>query len=139
MREVIPQHLWIGNAQDARDMKGISAREIGVIIDLALEEPPIQVLRDLVYCRFPLIDGEGNAPTLLRSAIDSVVNFVGDGMPTLVACGAGSSRSPAIVAAAFALAEGGAPEEALARVIGAGAHDVSPTLWADVKDACILC
>ncbi len=41
MREVIPHVLWIGNALDARNVKGVLAAGIGVIIDLAMEEPPI--------------------------------------------------------------------------------------------------
>ncbi len=54
MREVIPGVFWIGNAHDARDVKRVLARGIAVVIDLAIEEPPIQFPRDIVYCRFPL-------------------------------------------------------------------------------------
>ena len=43
MREVIPSKLWIGNALDARDIRGVLGCGIAVIIDLAIEEPPIQV------------------------------------------------------------------------------------------------
>lgn len=46
MRTVIPNVLWIGNAHDARDVKDVLAREIGVVIDLAIEKPPIQLPRD---------------------------------------------------------------------------------------------
>ena len=48
MRDVIPSVLWIGNAHDARDVKVVLARGIGVVIDLAIEEPPIQFPRDTV-------------------------------------------------------------------------------------------
>ena len=51
-----PLDLWIGNAHDARDVRGVLAFGIGVVIDLAIEEPPIHFPRDIVYCRFPLLD-----------------------------------------------------------------------------------
>jgi hypothetical protein len=60
MREVIPDRLWIGNALDSRDVTGVLGLGITTVIDLAIEEPPIQFPRDVVYCRLPLIDGSGN-------------------------------------------------------------------------------
>ena len=97
MREVIPSKLWIGNALDARDIRGVLGCGIAVIVDLAFEEPPIQSPRGIVYCRFPLLDGAGNESAILRAAVETVAHFMATGMPTLVACGAGMSRSPAIV------------------------------------------
>lgn len=94
MREIIPSILWIGNAQDARDIKRVLAAEFRVVIDLAIDEPAIQFPRDIVYCRFPLLDGEGNSPAILQSAIETTTNFVRDGQRTLVACSGGMSRSP---------------------------------------------
>ena len=105
MREVIPSVLWIGNAHDARDVMGVLACGIGVVIDLAIEEPPIHFPRDIVYCRFPLLDGEGNSPALLQSAIDTTANFVNAKQPTLVACSGGMSRSPIIVSSVLAKIE----------------------------------
>ena len=71
MREIIPTRLWIGNAMDARNVTGVLGLGVSAIVDLAIEEPPIQFPRDVVYCRFPLIDGVGNQPTVLRVAIDT--------------------------------------------------------------------
>ena len=102
MRAVIPKLLWIGNALDARDIKTVLGVGVTAIIDLAIEEPSIQFPRDIVYCRFPLIDGEGNSPPVLRAAIQMTAHFVRSEISTLVACSAGMSRSPAIVAAALA-------------------------------------
>jgi hypothetical protein len=45
--------------------------------------------RELVYCRFPLVDGAGNPPWLLRAAVETVAGFVRAGVPTLVFCGPG--------------------------------------------------
>ena len=97
--------LWIGNALDVRDIRGVLGCGIAAIVDLAIEEPPIQFPRDIVYCRFPLIDGAENKPAVLRAAIETVACFMAFGTPTLVACGEGMSRSPAIVAAAMATTE----------------------------------
>lgn len=67
MREVIVNRLWIGNALDARDVSGVLRLGIEAVVDLAIEEPPIQYPRDLVYCRFPLVDGAENSPSVLRA------------------------------------------------------------------------
>ena len=133
MREVIPNVLWIGNAHDARDVKGVLARGIGVVIDLAIEEPPIQFPRDIVYCRFPLLDGEGNSPALLQSAVYTTANFVNAKQPTLVACSGGMSRSPIIVSAVLAKIESLELSAAVERVTATGPCDFSPGLWNDVQ------
>lgn len=134
MREIIPGVLWIGNAHDARDVRGVLACGIGVVIDLAIEEPPIQFPRDIVYCRFPLLDGEGNSPALLQSAIDTTANFVNAKQPTLVACSGGMSRSPIIVSAVLASIESHELNAAVERVTATGPCDFSPALWNDVQE-----
>lgn len=133
MRQIIPSVLWIGNAHDARDVKDVLARGIGVVIDLAIEEPPIPFPRDIVYCRFPLLDGEGNSPALLQSAIDTTANFVNAKQPTLVACSGGMSRSPIIVSAVLASIESHELNAAVERVTATGPCDFSPGLWNDVQ------
>jgi len=133
MREIIPNVLWIGNAHDARDVKGVLACGIGVVIDLAIEEPPIQFPRDIVYCRFPMLDGEGNSPALLQSALDTIANFVNAKQPTLVACSGGMSRSPSIVSVVLAKIESLELVAAVERVTVTGPCDFSPGLWNDVR------
>jgi hypothetical protein len=54
---------------------------------------------------------------------------------TLVFCGAGMSRTPAIAAAAVASVEGCSATEALTQVTRTGAVDVSPALWVAVQAA----
>ncbi|HUR54733.1 MAG TPA: hypothetical protein VMZ71_11420 [Gemmataceae bacterium] len=105
MRRVGEYPLWIGTARDARDIKGVLDAEIEVVVDLAMEEPPIAPTRELVYLRFPLLDGEGNPCWLLRTAVTAVAGLIMARVPTLVACSAGMSRSPSVVAAAIAMAE----------------------------------
>jgi hypothetical protein len=132
MREVIPARLWIGNAVDARDVRRVLGCGIVAIVDLAIEEPPTQFPRDTVYCRFPLIDGAGNSSVVLRAAVGTVAHFIASGLPTLVACGAGMSRSPAIVAAAIAENEQRPLREVLAELTAGQPHDVSPGLLHDI-------
>ena len=57
-------------------------------------------------------------------------------VPTLVYCGAGMSRSPAVVAAALSIVQGGSPEDRLREVVAGHPHDVSPQLWEAVCKVC---
>ncbi|MDP1562534.1 MAG: protein phosphatase [Pirellulaceae bacterium] len=111
--------------------------EIRAVVDLAINEAPAVLPRDFVYCRFPLNDGGGNEPAMLRLIIETVVALVRNQTRTLVACSAGMSRAPAISAAAMALMTRRPPEECLARVIAHAPNDVSPLFWSDVKLACL--
>jgi protein-tyrosine phosphatase len=133
MRPITSFPLWIGNVGDVRDPRALITTGIRAAIDLALNEPPAVLPRELVYCRFPLIDGIGNPPWLIHSAVNCVANFLRIGIPTLVYCGAGMSRSPCIAAAAIARVRGCSTDEALLELAKSGAVDVSPALWAEVK------
>jgi hypothetical protein len=133
MHSAIPHRLWIGNATDARDVPAVIGRGIIVIVDLAMEEAPISLPRDIVYCRIPLVDGAGNRPEIIRAAVDLTASFIASRVPTLVACGAGMSRSPIIVAAALARVAGTSLELALEEITAGVAHDVSTSLWAEIK------
>ena len=106
------------------------------IVDLALNEPVPQLPRDILYCRFPLVDGAGNDPWMLVSAIDMVANLLKLQLPTLVFCSAGLSRAPAITAAALSSFSATAPEECLKRISSLVTHDVNPGFWNDVMSVC---
>jgi protein-tyrosine phosphatase len=138
MRQVIPYKLWLGHAGDARNLRGLLAAGIAALVDLAGEEPPAPLVRDLVYCRFPLVDGAGNAPWLLRAAIDTTAGLLRERVPALVACGAGMSRSPAVVAAALARVEGRSLVECLADLSRLGPCDVAAGLWQEVLEVLLL-
>ena len=135
MRRIDGFPLWIGTARDARDIKGVLDAGIEAIVDLALEEPPIRPTRELVYLRFPLLDGEGNPPWLLRMGMDAVEALVGSGVPTIVACGAGMSRSPAIAAMVMSQVMGIEPSTALTTLQAGGPCDISPGLWKELGPA----
>jgi protein-tyrosine phosphatase len=130
MREVQP-HLYLGNALDARDLRRLYDLQIAAVIDLALEELPAQLGREIIYCRFPLIDGGGNPTWLLRAAVETTLGLLNQAVPTLVACSGGMSRSPAILAAALSIAQGRDPAECLVELVQGHPREVSPPLWAD--------
>ncbi|QDU62763.1 hypothetical protein Pan216_36330 [Planctomycetes bacterium Pan216] len=133
MKEVLSGLLWIANTEDAQDIRVVLSEGIAVVIDLACEELPIAYPRDMVYCRFPIVDGTGNPAYLLKAAIDSAASFVDANVPTLVACSGGMSRSPAIAAAAMARLPGMTFDAALETVTRTGPIDVSTALWLDVS------
>ena len=135
MYDVIPTRLWIGNALDARNTSGFHEYGIVSVVDLAYEESPATIGRDMMYCRFPLVDGDRNSEHFVYAAVSTTATLIRMELPTLVACHAGMSRSPAVVAAALAIASDESPEHCLKEVTDDHPHDVSPKLWADVKHA----
>jgi hypothetical protein len=135
MRRVPGYSLWLGHAGDVRDVPGLLAAGIVAVIDLAIQEAPAPLTRELVYCRFPLVDGPGNPPWVLRAAVETVAGLIRDDVPTLVGCGAGLSRSPCIAGAAIARVRGCPADEGLAIALGSAPADVSPALWAEIREA----
>ena len=136
MREILPGRLWLGNAGDTNDCSSIFEAGIVAIIDLALERIPPALARSLIYCRFPIIDGGQSGQEVLQAAIETVVSLLRKEMPTLVVCGAGMSRSPAVVAAALSIINSGNPDNWLRQVVSGHPHDISPQLWMDVRNVC---
>lgn len=134
MREVAPG-LWIGNALEARDVSAVLSVGVEAIVDLAAKEPPITATRDIVCCRIPVADGQGNPIPRIQLAIETVRRLVVSRIPTLVACSAGMSRSPLIAAAALARKNDASIEDMLSQVTTTGPCDVSPALFADVITA----
>ena len=60
MHEIHPDLLWLGHALDVREPRPLFDAGITAVVDVAFEEPPAQLPRQLIYCRFPLSDGGGN-------------------------------------------------------------------------------
>jgi protein-tyrosine phosphatase len=129
MRQIESLPLFLGNARDLRDVQSLFDAEIAAVVDLAAAEPTVGLPRELIYCRFPLVDGGTNSTALLRTAIVTVGELLRSQVNALVCCGAGLSRAPSIAAAALAVTDGIAPRAALARVAASGPHDVHPLLW----------
>ncbi len=133
MRECIPGLVWIGNARDARDVISVLKLEIVAVVDLAIEETPCRYPREIIYCRFPLLDGEGNSPALLRTAILTIAMLIEMQLPLLVACSGGMSRSPAVVSMALARTTNGSSNDWLKRLASSGPCDVATALWHDLQ------
>ena len=127
--------LWIGHAGDGRDIREIHSHKIRAVVQLAMEEPPIGVTRDMIFLRYPIVDGVGNSPDLLTLAIHSVVALLAKKVPSLVCCAAGMSRSPTIVAAALAVISERDFDETLKSLLEYLPADVSASLLHDVRAA----
>lgn len=133
LRSVIADRLWIAGFLEAQDIAAVLSLGVRAVIDLAANEPPLRFPRDIACCRLPLGDGAGNDPAIVRLAVASAVELIRSGVPTLIACSGGLSRSPAIASAAIALIEQRPPDEVLLEITRGGPHDVSPAFWAEVK------
>jgi hypothetical protein len=129
MRNIESSILWIGHAGDVRDMRAIHRAGIQAMVDLAVNEPPAVVNREMIYRSFPLVDGAGNADAIIKAAIETSASLLLSEVPTLVFCSAGMSRSVAVGAAALARATGQSPPECLQRVTHGGPADVSSAMW----------
>src|SRR5439155_17154973 len=114
---------------DLRDLRLIYAEGICAVVDLALEEAPVVLPRELAYFRLPLVDGAGNTAWVLETAVTTTAQLLRAGIPTLVYCSNGMSRSPTIAAAAIAKVRGCSLSEAIAIILPSGGVDVSPGLW----------
>jgi hypothetical protein len=132
MRRIEGYSLWLGHRGDVDDPRSVIATGILAVVDLALNETPPLLPRDLAYCRFPLIDGTGNSSWLLRAAVEMVASLVRSDTPALVYCSAGLSRSPCIAGAALALVRECPLADGLKLVLQSGPADASPGLWSEL-------
>lgn len=135
IREILPDRLYLGNALDARDLRLLYDNRIAAVVDLAVDETPAQLARDMIYCRIPLNDGDGNSDAIMETAVRCVLTLIENRIRTMVACSAGMSRGPAIAAAALAIVTRTSPEDCLTGIASHGPHDVSQALWSGVKTA----
>jgi protein-tyrosine phosphatase len=133
MNQIHPYLLRVGNASDSDDVKALFDQRIRAVVQLAYEDPPIQLPRELIVCRFPLIDGPGNRAETLRLAITTLTELLREQMSVLVACSAGVSRAPAIAAAALARFTG-KPLSACLREVAQYRHaDIHPALYEHIE------
>ncbi|MCA9067699.1 MAG: dual specificity protein phosphatase family protein [Planctomycetaceae bacterium] len=105
MRKVDSLPLWIGNAGDLKDVRAV-CETVEAVVEVADSEPLAELPRSLIRCRFPLSDGGENPAWLLLLAATTVSTFLQSGVPTLVCCSAGMSRSVCVAAAGIALKKG---------------------------------
>ena len=132
MHEIHPNLLWIGHAIDVREPQPIFNAGITAVIDVAYEEPPAQIPRQLTYCRFPLNDGGGNDPKILLQTLMTATDFLRSNTRTIIACSAGMSRSPTVAAFALAHHLDQKPDEVITRIADIRSLELKPELWADM-------
>jgi hypothetical protein len=132
MNQIHPFALWLGHAGDGRNVKLLLDSGIAAVVQLAAEEPVLQLPRELIYCHLPLLDGAGNDPRLLALAVHTVARCCTMQLPTLVCCGGGMSRSPVIAAAALAVVHKEPPEKWLKHITQGHGCDVTPGLWNEI-------
>ncbi len=135
MHEIFPNQLWGGHAMDVRSPQAIFQAGVRCVVDLAYEEPTAKLPRQLIYCRFPLNDGGGNEPPVVRQALRTCCDFLSSNMPTLVACSAGMSRSPTIAAFALAHFTQQSPELWIEKISAQKGLELKPELWKQVAAA----
>jgi predicted protein tyrosine phosphatase len=132
MHQMTPHALWLGHAGDAREPALICDTEIQHVVQLAIEESVPVVVREVGLARVPLFDGQGNDADLLRIAIVTCVELLRLKRRTLICCGAGLSRTPAIAACALAVYQEKDPGACLRDMGRRIPTDVSPGLWNDL-------
>ncbi|MCA9214577.1 MAG: dual specificity protein phosphatase family protein [Planctomycetales bacterium] len=132
MTEVLQNSLWLGNAMDIRDSRRLFDLGIEAVVDVAAEEPPAQLPRQMIYCRFPLNDGTGNNPFVLRQTVQTIVDCLVHEKKTVVACSAGMSRSPTVSAFAIGVFMDRNPEEIVAEIAMNRSLEINRLLWSDV-------
>ncbi len=78
------------------------------------------------------MDGAGNDPDTLALAVRTLTTLIQGQVPTLVCCGVGVSRAPAVTAAALSLVQRVSPAQALERLAQQYPCDVNTALWEEV-------
>jgi hypothetical protein len=133
IHQVSPHPLWVGHAGDGGDARQLHGLGIEAVVQVAAEEPPLSPPRDLIYLRFPLVDGSGNPSSTLRLAVGAVAGLIRLRVPTLVCCGMGLSRSPSVLAVALASVRREAPDDVLRMLADLHPVDVSPGFWREIR------
>jgi len=103
------------------------------VVQLAAEESPQSTPRELLYFRFPLLDGSGNRIEVMMLAVGTIATLLRLRVPTLVCCGMGLSRSPAVASVALAIVRREPPDEVLRMVAERHPVDVSPGFWREIR------
>src|ERR1051325_4537701 len=136
MNQIPPHNLWIGTIGDLHDLHRLYDLGINAIMQLAYEEASLALPHDLIVCRFPLLDGEGNAPATLDLAISTLTHLLERKFATLVCCHAGMGRSPAIAAAAMSRLTGKPFATCVQRIAECRPIAIHPRLLAEIGALC---
>jgi protein-tyrosine phosphatase len=133
MNQILPHKLWIGHLADSLAYSPMFELGIKALFTMAAEEENRSAPREMIYCHFPLVDGPENEECILTLAIRTLADCLAREIPTLVCCGGGMSRSPALAAAALSLHLNKPLEQCLEQMAASHHIDVSPGLWMQIK------
>ncbi len=136
MVELLAEKLWLGNALELRDAAALFQHGIAAVVDVAYEEPPAALPREIIYCRFPLIDGDANEAGTLRLAVTAVENLLLQTPPLIIGCSAGMSRSPAVASFALGRYLGESPATVVQRMAQVRKLEIHSGLWTALEAAC---
>jgi protein-tyrosine phosphatase len=129
MNQIHPYLLRVGHGGDGQDFKTLFDEGVRAVVQLAWEDAPVLLPRELLLLRIPLSDGPGNRPELLRLAISTIAQLLREQVSVLVCCGSGVSRAPALAAAALSRYTGKPLNECLQDVTRHRHADVHPALY----------
>lgn len=129
MKQILPHPLWLGPPDERDHFRHVLTAGIRAMVYLAAEEAPPMPPRDLICCRFPILDGTGNDADVVLLAVHTLTTLLKLHVPTLVHCAHGASRSLALAAAALSVLHKQSPEDCLQQVVEHHPGDVSPGLW----------
>jgi protein-tyrosine phosphatase len=132
MNQIIPYLLRVGHNGDGLDFKALFDQGVQAVVQVAAEEPPLMLPRDLIFCRIPLADGPGNRPDSLRLAIETMAHLLRERVSTLVCCGSGVSRAPVLAAAGLSRFTLKPLSECLQLVTSHRHADVHPALYEQI-------
>jgi len=136
MLNIPDTNLWLGTAQDLRQIPQCLKQGITAIVDLAIEEPVPTMPRVTNYCRFLVTDDGENDPANLQAAISVSTVFLQGGHAAAICCNAGLSRSPSIAAAILSRVSGQSLVACLERIAAEKHINVNPALWNQVVRVC---
>ena len=114
----ITQDIWIGNFNDARDLKSLKENGIqsilcldGCLVGTKAEELGVKHVEVV-----QLIVGRGNRPEIFLRAVRTLRQLKTKHSPVLVHCHAGQSRSAAVVCKFLMKEEGSGLAEAMKKI-----------------------
>lgn len=99
----VAEGLFVGTLADAGDATELRKRDIAEIVSLTHEAPPDGFPAAATVRRVPMTDGPQNEQSAFETAAEAVRSRLDAGVPVLVHCRSGASRSPAVAATALAL------------------------------------
>lgn len=129
LTEIAPR-LYLGSVNDLKNRALIESKGITAIVSVC-RYVPHKEYQNCIRIHVPLEDGEGNTLARFTCAANNVYGLLGAYRETVfVHCRAGMSRSPAVVAAAYAKYRGVTFREAVAYIKKVRDISINPALFA---------